>query len=139
MDYRRYYLIREWPNWAQAVVIIIITVLITIGLILFLPDAVGNDQSESSGFKMAAEESRPYVFAQAPTEPPPSQYDTQILVLEREAIDEAFREHLKHLYLVWMKDESAQPARAMTGARQARSAYIRIMQAFERRQQQAPK
>jgi hypothetical protein len=133
----RYYLLREWPTWARGLLVIVITVLLVILLLLFLPDASGDDQSESGGFRMAAEESRPYVFAQAPTEP--SKYDAQILVLEREAIDEAFREQMKHLFIVWMRDEARQPERALTGARQARSAYIRIMQAFERRQEQAPK
>jgi hypothetical protein len=136
---RRYYLIRDWPQWARGAIVIVITVLVVILLLLFLPDASGDDQSASGGFKMAAEESRPYVFAQAPTEPPSTKYDAQILVLEREAIDEAFREQLKHLYLVWMRDESRQPERALTGTRQARSAYVRIMQAFERRQEQLSK
>jgi hypothetical protein len=40
IDYRRYYLLIDWPHWARAVVIIIIVVLVTIGLLLFLSDAV---------------------------------------------------------------------------------------------------
>jgi hypothetical protein len=137
IDYRRYYLLADWPTWARGLLVIAITVLLVILLLLFLPDASGDDQSESGGFKMAAEESRPYVIAQAPTEP--TKYDAQILVLEREAIDEAFREQMKTLFIIWMRDESRQPERALTGARQARSAYVRIMQAFERRQEQSPK
>jgi hypothetical protein len=137
IDYRRFYLLADWPRWARAVIVIVITVVVVILLLLFLPDASDDSQSESGGFKMAAEESRPYVFAQAPTEP--TKYDAQILVLEREAIDEAYREQMRHLFIVWMRDESRQPERALTGARQARSAYVRIMQAFERRQEQSPK
>jgi hypothetical protein len=39
IDYRRYYLIADWPRWARAALVIIIAVLVALGILFFLPDA----------------------------------------------------------------------------------------------------
>jgi hypothetical protein len=124
----------DWPHWARVALAILIAVIVAIGLLLFLPDTADDNESESGGFKMASEESRSYTLAQAA--PQQSKYDRQLLDIERQAIDDAYHEQIKRLYLIWLKDESGQPTRATTGARQARAAYLRIMEAFERRERE---
>jgi hypothetical protein len=67
-------------------------------------------------------------------EPPPSKWDADINRLTQEALDEAYRNQLVHLFSVWMKDDTGQPARAVNGARQARHAYISVMVEIEKRE-----
>jgi hypothetical protein len=38
IDYRRFYLLTDWPRWARSAIVIIVAVLLVIGLLLFLPD-----------------------------------------------------------------------------------------------------
>jgi hypothetical protein len=64
---------------------------------------------------------------------PLSKYEKRILELDRAALDAAYQEQIHHLFLTWMKDESDQPRRAATGAKQARSAYERSIDAIEER------
>src|SRR5262245_45411885 len=40
-----------------------------------------------------------------------------------DALDEALKDQIKHLFETWMKDERGQPGRAATGARQAIKAH----------------
>ena len=40
-----------------------------------------------------------------------------------EALDEGLREHIKNLYIVWMKDERGQPGRARVGVEAAIRAH----------------
>jgi hypothetical protein len=63
-----------------------------------------------------------------------SKYEKRLLEIDRAAIDQAYHEQILHLFQTWMKDESGQPHRAGTGAKQARSAYERSMDAIEERQ-----
>lgn len=79
------------------------------------------------------------VGAPAPSYPAPlspSEYDARLLALDKEAIEAAYREHVQRLYSTWMKDETGQPARAVTGARQAQRAYIDSMNAIKRREEE---
>lgn len=65
---------------------------------------------------------------------PPSPYDARLEEIEREALDEAYRNQIVHVFEVWMKDETGQPARAVTGARRARKAYVEAMTEIAKRQ-----
>jgi hypothetical protein len=65
---------------------------------------------------------------------PPSKYDIRLLELDREAIEEAYKNQIMHLFETWMKDERGQPQRAVTGARQAQRAYIGAMIEIEKRE-----
>lgn len=67
---------------------------------------------------------------------PPSQYDDRLLVLDKESIEAAYREHVQRMYSGWMKDDTGQPARAVTGVRQAQRAYIASMEAIKRREEE---
>jgi hypothetical protein len=66
----------------------------------------------------------------------PSKYDDHIDELERQAIDEAFKKHLIQLYSVWVTDnyQPKFPPRAVVGMRNNRDAYIRSMEAIEKRE-----
>jgi hypothetical protein len=67
---------------------------------------------------------------------PPSKWDTRINTLEREAIEEAFKKHIMQLYSVWVSDQYVHdiPPKALKGARNARDAFIRSMEAIEKRE-----
>lgn len=74
---------------------------------------------------------------EASSEPvPPSKYDDHIDMLEKQAIDDAFKKHISQLYSIWVTDnyQPRIPPKALTGARNARDAYIRSMEAIEKRE-----
>jgi hypothetical protein len=64
-----------------------------------------------------------------------SKYDDRLLALEKEAADNAYRSQIEHLFAVWLKDDTGQPKRAVSGARNARKAYIDVMRAVEKREE----
>jgi hypothetical protein len=64
-----------------------------------------------------------------------SKYDDRLLALEKEAADNAYRSQIEHLFAVWLRDDTGQPKRAVTGARNARKAYIDVMRAVEKREE----
>lgn len=66
---------------------------------------------------------------------PVSVFDERLEQIEREALDEAYRGQIMHVFEVWMKDATGQPARALTGARNARRAYVDAMTEIEKRSQ----
>jgi hypothetical protein len=65
----------------------------------------------------------------------PSKWDDQIDELEKQALGEAFKKHIMQLYSVWVTDnyQPRIPPKALVGARNARDAYIRSMEAIEKR------
>jgi hypothetical protein len=65
-----------------------------------------------------------------------SQYDERLLTIDREAIEAAYREQVQHLFAVWMKDDTGQPLRVITGVRKAAKAYIESMDGAARREQE---
>jgi hypothetical protein len=76
------------------------------------------------------------------SQPPPyvvSKYEGDLLKLEREAINDAFRAKITQLWTVWMSDDKGQPARAVNGALQARKAYTTSMQEIDRREEENKK
>jgi hypothetical protein len=71
----------------------------------------------------------------------PSKWDDHIDALERAAIDDAFKKHIMTLYSVWVTDnyQPKIPPKALTGAHNARDAYIRSMEAIETREAERKK
>src|SRR4030095_2325726 len=65
-----------------------------------------------------------------------TKYELRLLELEREAVDDAFKQKITSLWTVWMSDERGQPGRAVTGATQARKAYIASMQELDKREEE---
>lgn len=76
--------------------------------------------------------------AEAQPQPQPyqlSKFEPRLLELEREAIENAFKQKITSLWTVWMSDDRGQPERAINGAVQARKAYIASMTEIERREE----
>lgn len=48
----------------------------------------------------------------------------KIKSLSIQAIDEAFKDQVGHLYMIWMKDSHDQPQRAQAGTSQAIAAWV---------------
>lgn len=69
-------------------------------------------------------------------EPPISKYEEHLLALDHEALDIAYKEHIKLVFSVWMKDpnDPDAPRRAGTGARNSRAGFEKAMEAIERRE-----
>jgi hypothetical protein len=69
-------------------------------------------------------------------EPPISQYEDHLLKLDREALDIAYKEHIKLVFSIWMKDptDPNSSRRAGNGARNARAGFEKSVQAVERRE-----
>lgn len=67
----------------------------------------------------------------------PSKWDDHIDELEKQALDDAFKKHVAQLFSIWVTDnyQPRFPPKALTGARNARDAYIRSMEAIEKREQ----
>ena len=64
---------------------------------------------------------------------PSSKYDERLKQLDIEAIENAYKSQIEHLFQIWMKDDTGQPARAVNGARQARKAFIGAMTEIDKR------
>jgi len=67
-----------------------------------------------------------------------SKYDELIFKLDREAAGNAYRDQIEHLFQTWMKSpgDMAAPERAGVGARNARKAFIAVMDAIEKREKE---
>src|SRR3954469_14522731 len=64
---------------------------------------------------------------------PPSKWDDKLLTLDEAALEQAYRQHVVNMFLIWMKDSAGQPTRALNGVNQARRAYVEAMDEIERR------
>jgi len=53
------------------------------------------------------------------------QQEDHLHQLMTEALDEAFKEHINHLFDIWIKDQAESPARAINGASVGINAYVR--------------
>jgi len=68
-----------------------------------------------------------------PPAPDVSKFAERLDELDIEAIDEAYKTQISHLFAVWMKDATGQPARAIVGAQAARKAYRGARTEIEKR------
>jgi hypothetical protein len=69
-----------------------------------------------------------------PPLPVPTSFEGQLIKLDREAIEAAYRQHVTSIFLTWMKDETGQPTRAVKGVNRARKAYVDSMRAIDQRE-----
>jgi hypothetical protein len=107
-------------------VVIVLAILFALALYGYFTG--GWENEEHGGYTMAsasAEVQTSYVI---------TKFEPRLLELEREAIDEAFRQKITSLWIVWMSDDRGQPGRAVNGAIQARKAYIASMERIEQRE-----
>jgi len=63
----------------------------------------------------------------------PPEHREALIALDREAVEQAYRQQAMHLFLTWMKDETGQPERLMRGIQQARRGYVESMKAIDER------
>lgn len=110
-------------NIGQRVMVTVVIVVVILLLLTVIGYLSGRWEVEAAPVRVEA----------APV-PVPSPYEARLIVLDREAMDNAYRNKLEQLFSVWLKDDSDQPARAITGANQARKAYTAAMNEIERRQ-----
>ena len=70
-----------------------------------------------------------------------SKYDELITKLDKDAAANAYREQIEHLFQTWMKSpgDAEAPKRASVGARNARKAFIAVMEAIEKREEELEK
>jgi hypothetical protein len=80
------------------------------------------EQKDASviGFMLASAESQPVESPTCMDEVTREQIRTVMV----EALDDALKEHIKHVFEVWLRDERGQPARARTGVAQGIKAYL---------------
>jgi hypothetical protein len=87
------------------------------------------------GYDRWQAEAEYYVQSAIPGQP--SKWDDHLFALDREALQEAYRDQLRHLFSVAMKSPDAQSfGRAKVGAENARKAYIAVMEAIEAREKE---
>lgn len=93
----------------------------------------------SGGWDVSMEEG--YRVASAEEGLQASKYDELIFKLDREAAGNAYRDQIEHLFQTWMKSpgDMAAPERAGVGARNARRAFIQVMEAIEKREKELQK
>jgi hypothetical protein len=69
-------------------------------------------------------------------EPEITKFESDVLALDREAMDKAFIAHLQLLFTTWMKDYGTEgvEGRVIRGAQNGRRAYIKAREALEQRE-----
>jgi len=77
---------------------------------------------QNVGFEMASAESTPVICADPMTR-------EAVRAIMVEALDTALKNHIIHMFEVWMKDERGQPERARTGVSNGVAAYIKASKA----------
>lgn len=96
----------------------LITVIIAITLALIFLMVVRDDQSEGEALAT-------------------SPYDKHLLEVDKEALEDAYRAQIVHVYEVWMRDyHLGVTHRAATGFSNARKAYIEAQGRLKEREQQ---
>ena len=107
-----------------------ITTFIIIVIILLLMAFIG---WISGGWE--AESAQPLRLQSAIPGEPASTWDTRMFALDRDAVDEAYKDHLKKLFGVMLSSGDAQASqRAIHGAINMRKVYIQIMENIDRRE-----
>jgi hypothetical protein len=87
-------------------------------LVLLLTTCCPAAQLSNVGFEMASAESTPVICAD------PTSRET-VRTIMSEALDTALKNHIVHMFEVWMKDDRGQPERARTGVTNGVAAYLR--------------
>jgi hypothetical protein len=87
-------------------------------LALLLGTCCPAHQLPNVGFEMAAAQSTPVICAD------PTTRET-VRTIMSEALDTALKNHVVHMFEVWMKDDRGQPERARTGVTNGVAAYLR--------------
>lgn len=108
------------PRWIVITVALAVAILIALALIGYLTGNWNEDESARPGYSMASAQSQVVELPVCLDD----QTREQIRGVMVEALDDALKEHVKHVFEVWLKDERGQPERARTGVKQGIKAYI---------------
>jgi len=65
----------------------------------------------------------------------PTPWDARMIELDHEALDEAYKDTVQHLFGVFVRGDSDQPGRTIIGAAKARRSYVAVREAIELREQ----
>jgi hypothetical protein len=106
------------------VMVTVLVLLLGLALVGYLTGNWNEDESLRPGYGLASAES--YEI---------TKYEGEMLKLERDAIDEAFKNQVVNVFAVWMRDASGQPARAITGVTQARKAFAAARARIDEREE----
>jgi hypothetical protein len=87
-------------------------------LALLLGTCCPAQQLPNIGFEMASAESTPVICSD------PTTRET-VRAIMSEALDTALKNHVVHMFEVWMKDDRGQPDRARVGVTNGVAAYLR--------------
>jgi hypothetical protein len=112
---------------------IVLVILLALAAYGYFTGGWENDENNAHVYGLASAQSQP---AQAQPVYVVTKFEPRLLELEREAVEEAFKQKITSLWIVWMSDERGQPTRAINGATQARKAFIASMQQLERREEE---
>jgi hypothetical protein len=100
-----------------ATMIGLIAILIALALIGYLSGNWEDDVSMRPGYRLASAETKPEACVIN------EEAKEKIQAMMLDALDDAFRDQIKLLFGVWMKDSQRQPERARVGTMQAISAH----------------
>jgi hypothetical protein len=101
-------------------VVIVLAVLFALALYGYLTGNWEEDETARPGYGLASAESQiiqPEICMDEATR-------ERIRDLVLEGIDEALKEHTKHIFSIWLKDSTDQPRRAVTGMATGIRAYL---------------
>jgi hypothetical protein len=87
-------------------------------LALLLATCCPAQQLPNIGFEMASAESTPVLCTDPTTR-------ENVRAIMSDALDTALKNHVVHMFEVWMKDDRGQPERARTGVTNGVAAYLR--------------
>ena len=79
-------------------------------------------QLPNVGFEMAAAESTPVICAEPAIR-------ESVRTIMSDALDTALKNHIVHMFEIWMKDDRGQPDRARTGVTNGVAAYLKANKA----------
>ena len=66
----------------------------------------------------------------------PTPWDARMIELDREALDEAYKDVITHLFEVFVRGDADQPGRTIIGGAKARRSYIQVREALDRRERE---
>jgi len=99
-----------------AIFIAVLVILLALAAYGYFTGRWEDDNNNAHVYGIASAETRPELCMD-------SEARERVRKLMLEALDEAFKEKIKDLYEVWLRDATGQPARAAKGAENALRAY----------------
>jgi hypothetical protein len=98
--------------------IIVVVVLLLLACIGYFTGNWNEDESARPGYGLASAQSQIVVCVDAATR-------EKVRAIALDALDDALKEHIRHMFEVWMKDDRGQPERARNGVNNGITAYAK--------------